>query len=124
MLCENCSDVCHRLILDGDREELRAIRDELSRLRVTADFDRIKENVPNRSIACSPPFPQCEGQKNTTRSVLVPSATVEIDRLQREKTGLLETGVYEEHHPILEEISKRIAGLEAALRQVSAGSVL
>ena len=84
-----------RYVLDGDREELRTIRNALSQLKSgagnPAEFDR----NPKSDV----------GEENSS-----------IDRLKRKKEELLSTGLYDENEdPIIEEINRAIRVAESSI---------
>ena len=83
-----------KFILDGDRDELRSIRNELDALRRT-------------SVAPSPsrpgPMVQAVGSSGVPHD-----NKREVARLQNERSTLLATGVYDEQHPIIAAIDAKI----------------
>ena len=79
-----------RYILDGDRQELRSIKDELDALKRANMFS------PDRS-------------KSGTNNANAPTPSRNSDRLIKEREILLGTGAYDEQHPIIVQIDKQIS---------------
>ena len=83
-----------RYILDGDRQELRSIKDELDSLRRANMFGGGK----------SAPTPSRIARRTNYGS----GQDTNVERLQKERSLLLGTGAYDNEHPIIKEIDRQI----------------
>ena len=91
----NCIRTC-RYILDGDREELRSIRSELSSLR---SFAAVNSPINTRN------------QESVRPSVGKNNMDL-LQRLHQEKRDLMSSGLYEENDSLIAELNRSI--LEAS----------
>ena len=82
-----------RYILDGDRQELRSIKDELDALKRANAFS------PQRTAV-------------SKEYANAPTPTRDTHRLKKEREILLGTGAYDTQHPIIVQIDKQIKELE------------
>jgi hypothetical protein len=89
-----------RYMLDGDRDELRSIRNELEELRMTS---HIKEACSDaRASQSAPAFGQ--------------GAQSEVDRLRKWRAELLNSGAYSRDHQIIKELDRQL-GLAIAAQE-------
>ena len=82
-----------RYILDGDRQELRSIKDELDALKRANAFSPQRNDVSKMNANA-------------------PTPTRDTHRLKKEREILLGTGAYDTQHPIIVQIDKQIKELE------------
>ena len=101
-----------RYVLDGDRQELRSIKNELDDLRrvtlVQSQGVRMQAPTPSRGAA----------ERDIERNVESTLAT--IQRLEQERSDLMATGAYGPTHPIIEALQRKIIGIGGSMRDSSA----
>ena len=86
-------------MLDGDRQELRLIKNELDDLkRLSSQQQQQKQQ---QAQAPTPSREAKSGGRNDD----------ERQRLLKEKSDLLATGVYSSNHPIIMQLDKRLQSL-------------
>ena len=83
-----CIDIFCRYVLDGDREELRNIRNELSSLRMATSIQ-----------------PATRANKLHNK---VPHGTSTLHNLMKEKNDILASGLYDENDCLVAELEHRI----------------
>ena len=79
-----------KYILDGDRDELKSIKSDLEELR--------------RAAVAFQPHQRSAGTES--------AAVSEAERLRKEKDELLRTGAYSPDHEIIQQMNRRIAGMQ------------
>jgi len=94
-----------RYVLDGDREELRRIKDELETIR--------RANMFGMKTSNSAPTPSRIPKPSVNYST---TAEPNVDRLKKERDILMETGAYDDQHPIIVEIDRQIEMETAAMK--------
>lgn len=102
-----------RYVLDGDREELRSIREELSHLRAMNDGRKNVASVPKQSPAVTKSVnPSTE---SIPASTFLPSSLqhfatdqAQIDRLKQMKQELLQSRLYDPSDSVIQEIDEAI----------------
>ena len=92
-----------RYVLDGDRQELRSIKNELDDLK---RLSQAQQQQPPQQRQAQAPTPSRGG-----RVVGGGSGEEERQRLVNEKADLLATGVYSANHPIIKQLDKRLQSL-------------
>ena len=97
-----------RYVLDGDREELRRIKDELETIR--------RANMFGMKISNSAPTPSRIPKPSVNYSA---TAEPNVDRLKKERDILMDTGAYADQHPIIVEIDRQIEMETAAMNKAS-----
>ncbi len=96
-----------RYILDGDRDELRAIREELSALR-TMDKTRPQQAEPSITTSSAPQYGPSVGGKIPSLHQIALSGQSEIDRLKTLRADLLNSGLYDPADTVIQEVDKTI----------------
>ena len=112
-----------RYVLDGDRQELRSIKNELDDLR-RATTNNLR-NSQGRYQAQGGQGGQggAQGQQAPTpsrKNMKVVSSTDVVKRLRKEREELIGTGAYDVSHPIIQSIDEKIAMQSGGVRDMSA----
>lgn len=126
MLDDSIDVSIYRFVLDGDREELRHIRQELEALRNHARSAVVGTvATPGAGSGSTPLAPVSSNKSNaraTSSSVNAKSDAAQdsvLERLRNEKQDLLSTGLYDQKDSIIEELDRSIH----SRLQVLAGAV-
>lgn len=104
-----------RYVLDGDRQELRSIKNELDDLKrlsqVQPQVQQRQQQQQHRQRQAQAQAPTPSRESWSGEGAGTGSGEEERQRLAKEKADLLGTGVYSANHPIIKQLDKRLQSL-------------
>ena len=104
-----------RYVLDGDRQELRSIKNELDDLKRVSLMQVEREGREER---------EKRGERGMAQQAPTPSRSSAIQRFQKERRDLISTGAYDRTHPIIQsldmKIRQEVEGGDSGMRDASA----